>query len=101
VATEADSTWPCRAELAIWRSRGLGARLLLITLSNQQGCASGTCGQAARKPVREQTACHQPPAGRGIQPGEPADLVICDGDPFAPATQVTQTWVAGTVAWPG
>jgi predicted amidohydrolase YtcJ len=39
------------------------------------------------------------PRAGGIQPGEPADLVICDGDPFAPATQVTQTWVAGTVAW--
>jgi len=37
----------------------------------------------------------------GLQPGQRADLVICDGDPFTPATQVTQTWVAGTVAWSG
>lgn len=41
------------------------------------------------------------PCAGGIQPGEPADLAICDGDPFAPATTVTQTWVAGTVAWSG
>ena len=27
--------------------------------------------------------------------GEPADLAICDGDPFTPRTRVTQTWVAG------
>jgi len=41
------------------------------------------------------------PCAGGLQPGEPADFVICDGDPFAPATRVTQTWVAGTVAWSG
>jgi predicted amidohydrolase YtcJ len=41
------------------------------------------------------------PGAGGIQPGQPADLVICDGDPFAPATRVTQTWVAGRVAWRG
>jgi predicted amidohydrolase YtcJ len=39
------------------------------------------------------------PARGGLVPGEPADLVVCDGDPFTPATRVTQTWVAGTVAW--
>jgi predicted amidohydrolase YtcJ len=39
------------------------------------------------------------PGARGICPGEPADLAICDGDPFAPATRVTQTWVDGTTAW--
>ena len=32
--------------------------------------------------------------------GEPADFVVCDGDPFAPATRVTQTWIAGEQAWP-
>lgn len=30
-----------------------------------------------------------------IVPGAPADLAVCDGDPFAPATRVVQTWVAG------
>jgi predicted amidohydrolase YtcJ len=39
------------------------------------------------------------PGAGGIQPGQPADLVICDGDPFASATHVTQTWVAGTAEW--
>jgi len=41
------------------------------------------------------------PGAAGLQPGQPADLAICDGDPFTPATRVTQTWVAGTVAWSG
>ena len=39
------------------------------------------------------------PAG-GLAAGEPADFVVCDGDPFAPATRVTQTWIAGEQAWP-
>ena len=36
----------------------------------------------------------------GAPAGEPADFVVCDGDPFAPATQVTQTWITGEQAWP-
>jgi predicted amidohydrolase YtcJ len=32
--------------------------------------------------------------------GGPADFVVCDGDPFAPGTRVTQTWIAGEQAWP-
>jgi predicted amidohydrolase YtcJ len=39
------------------------------------------------------------PGAGGIAPGQPADLAVCDGDPFAAATRVTQTWVAGTAAW--
>jgi predicted amidohydrolase YtcJ len=39
------------------------------------------------------------PGGGGLAPGEAADLVVCDGDPFAPSTRVTQTWIAGKVAW--
>jgi len=39
------------------------------------------------------------PAG-GLAAGEPADFVVCDGDPFAPGTRVTQTWIAGEQAWP-
>jgi predicted amidohydrolase YtcJ len=34
-----------------------------------------------------------------IVPGAPADLAVCDGDPFAPATRVVQTWVAGAVVY--
>jgi predicted amidohydrolase YtcJ len=39
------------------------------------------------------------PAG-GLAAGEPADFVVCDGDPFTPGTRVTQTWIAGEQAWP-
>ncbi len=39
------------------------------------------------------------PGGGGLAPGEAADLAVCDGDPFAPSTRVTQTWIAGKVAW--
>ncbi len=57
--------------------------------------------QAVRAATVTAAASLGAPAAGGIQPGEPADLIICDGDPFAPATRVTQTWVAGTVAWSG
>ena len=40
------------------------------------------------------------PGRGGLDPGQPADLVICDGDPFQAGTRVTQTWIAGRVAWP-
>jgi predicted amidohydrolase YtcJ len=36
----------------------------------------------------------------GLAAGEHADFVVCDGDPFAPDTQVTGTWIAGEQAWP-
>ena len=39
------------------------------------------------------------PGAGGLAPGQPADLVICDGDPFQPQTRVTQTWVAGRPVW--
>jgi predicted amidohydrolase YtcJ len=32
-----------------------------------------------------------------IVSGAPADLAICDGDPFSPRTRVVQTWVGGEV----
>jgi predicted amidohydrolase YtcJ len=38
--------------------------------------------------------------GAGLAAGQPADLVVCTGHPFAPDTRVTQTWVAGERAWP-
>jgi predicted amidohydrolase YtcJ len=40
------------------------------------------------------------PGNGGLAPGQLADLAICDGDPFAPGTRVTQTWVSGQMAWP-
>jgi len=61
-------------------------------LSRQEAVRAATVTAAA--------ALGAPGAG-GLQPGQPADLVICDGDPFTQATRVTQTWVAGTVAWSG
>jgi predicted amidohydrolase YtcJ len=39
------------------------------------------------------------PGAGGLAPGEPADLVVCDGDPFAPTSRVTHTWVAGRRGW--
>jgi predicted amidohydrolase YtcJ len=36
-----------------------------------------------------------------LVPGAPADLAVCDGDPFDPATRVVQTWVEGAVAHDG
>jgi predicted amidohydrolase YtcJ len=38
------------------------------------------------------------PAG-GLTPGERADLVICDADPFEPDSRVVQTWIGGRVVW--
>jgi predicted amidohydrolase YtcJ len=40
------------------------------------------------------------PGRGGLAPGQAADLVICDGDPFQEGTRVTQTWIAGQIAWP-
>jgi hypothetical protein len=42
---------------------GTGRTTIVITLSNQQGYASGTCGQAERKAVRGQVS--RSPAGSG------------------------------------
>ncbi|HEY5990652.1 MAG TPA: amidohydrolase family protein [Streptosporangiaceae bacterium] len=39
------------------------------------------------------------PGNGGLAPGQTADLVVCDGDPFQDSTQVTQTWIAGQIAW--
>ena len=39
------------------------------------------------------------PTPPGIAPGAPADLAVCDGDPFAPATRVVATWVDGREVW--
>ena len=57
--------------------------------------------QAVRAATASAAASLGTPGADGIQPGQPADLAICDGDPFEPATRVTQTWIAGTVAWFG
>jgi hypothetical protein len=40
-------------------------------------------------------------AAGGLAPGQPADLAVCDGDPFQPDTRGRRrTWVAGRPVWP-
>jgi predicted amidohydrolase YtcJ len=36
----------------------------------------------------------------GLAVGEVADMAICTGDPFDPATRVAETWVGGDRVWP-
>lgn len=55
--------------------------------------------EAVRAYTVAAASCLGAPAG-GLTAGEPADFVICDGGPFATATRVTQTWIAGEQAWP-
>jgi predicted amidohydrolase YtcJ len=55
--------------------------------------------EAVRAHTVNAAASLQAPGSGGLQPGEPADLAICDGDPFAPGTRVTQTWISGQAAW--
>jgi len=54
---------------------------------------------AVRAHTTEAAASLDAPGAGGLAPGQPADLVICDGDPFEPGTAVTQTWIGGRVAW--
>ncbi|HEV8650243.1 MAG TPA: amidohydrolase family protein [Actinomycetes bacterium] len=41
----------------------------------------------------------QAPGGGGLAPGEIADFVVCDGDPFQEGTRVAQTWIGGRLVW--
>lgn len=54
---------------------------------------------AVRALTTEAAASLDAPGAGGLAPGQPADLVVCDGDPFQPGTTVTQTWIGGRVAW--
>jgi predicted amidohydrolase YtcJ len=54
--------------------------------------------EAVRALTVNAAASLRAPGSGGLAPGEVADLVICDGDPFDPSTRVLQTWVAGNVA---
>jgi predicted amidohydrolase YtcJ len=58
-----------------------------------------TRDQAIRAATVNAAASPQAPASGGLKPGQPADLAICDGDPFTADTRVTQTWVSGQPAW--
>jgi predicted amidohydrolase YtcJ len=57
--------------------------------------------EAVRAAAASAAASLQAPGSGGLQPGQPADLAICDGDPFTPGTRVTQTWISGQPAWTG
>jgi predicted amidohydrolase YtcJ len=59
-----------------------------------------TRSEAVRAYTMTAAASLDAPGAGGLAPGQIADLAICDGDPFADATRVTQTWIAGQAAWP-
>jgi predicted amidohydrolase YtcJ len=58
-----------------------------------------TPSEAVRAATTTAAASLQAPGSGGLAPGEIADLVICDGDPFHTGTRVVQTWIGGTPAW--
>lgn len=51
--------------------------------------------EAVRAATTRAAASIGAPGAAGLTVGAPADLTICDGDPFTPATRVTQTWISG------
>ncbi|HEV8568721.1 MAG TPA: amidohydrolase family protein [Actinoplanes sp.] len=58
-----------------------------------------TESEAVRAATVSAAASLGAPGAAGLAPGHPADLVVCDGDPFQPPTRVTQTWIAGRAVW--
>jgi hypothetical protein len=58
-----------------------------------------TESEAVRAATVSAAASLSAPGAAGLAPGHPADLVVCDGDPFQPQTRVTQTWIAGRAVW--
>jgi len=82
--------------------------LQILRLAVSRRLADGTviqpeqgisCPDAVRGLTTEAAASLDAPGAGGLAPGQPADLVVCDGDPFQPGTVVTQTWIGGRVAW--
>src|SRR6266542_2735169 len=68
----------------------------LMQLQPGQALTPGEAVRAAT--VTAATSLHAPGAG-GLAPGEIADFVICDGDPFQHGTRVVQTWIGGRPVW--
>ena len=68
----------------------------LMQLQPGQALTPGEAVRAAT--VTAATSLHAPGAG-GLAPGEVADFVICDGDPFQHGTRVVQTWIGGRPVW--
>jgi len=58
-----------------------------------------TPSEAVRAHTGTAAASLRAPGAGGLAPGQAADLVVCDGDPFEPDTRVVQTWVAGQPVW--
>jgi len=58
-----------------------------------------TPSEAVRAATGTAATSLQAPGAGGLAPGEIADLVVCDGDPFHTDTRVVQTWIGGTPAW--
>jgi predicted amidohydrolase YtcJ len=58
-----------------------------------------TQSEAVRAATVTAAASLGPPGTGGLASGQPADLAVCDGDPFQPQTRVVQTWVAGQAVW--
>ncbi len=59
-----------------------------------------TLSEAVRAQTVTAAASLGAPGSGGLAPGQPADLVICDGDPFQPGTRAVQTWISGQPVWP-
>jgi predicted amidohydrolase YtcJ len=59
-----------------------------------------TPSEAVRGYTTAAAAALGAPGAGGLAPGEAADLVVCDADPFDPAARITRVWVAGRPAWP-
>jgi len=58
-----------------------------------------TPSEAVRAATVTAAASLQAPGASGLAPGEIADFVICDGDPFHNDTRVVQTWIGGMPVW--
>jgi hypothetical protein len=56
--------------------------------------------EAVRAATVTAAASLQAPGGGGLTPGQIADFVVCDGDPFQEGTRATQTWIGGRLVWP-
>jgi predicted amidohydrolase YtcJ len=67
-----------------------------VPLQPDQALTASEAVRAAT--VTAATSLHAPGTG-GLAPGEAADFVICDGDPFQSSTRVVQTWIGGTPVW--
>src|SRR4029453_11793258 len=82
--------------------------LQLLRLAVNRRLADGTVIQpepaisrtdAVRGLPTQAAASLDAPGAGGLAPDQPADLVVCDGDPFEPGTAVTQAWIGGRVVW--